>query len=573
MSQYKIQLPETQEISFEHGSRASIAYDSNGNGLTDLVLMTWEQDGPSNLFLFQQIEPGKLRKTNALEGYEADNPIIKTEDVNQDGIEDLIVMDLGDIYDGDPGFTGREPMLFIGRENQDPIKTTLLSDAYARYSEQDSWQKDKRISAKDFSLADIENDGDLDIWVESSGGMNTTHHFLINNNTHFSVDKERLPSQITGIKATDYFRYRRAHFEDLNNDGFDDLIFAQLRDDHITHIDGASIVLLNDGNGFFNTSQRLPHPDFNNGFTAANSIASEDINRDGLKDIIIAHERPGTIYNPNPETQSGDGNFFQVLVQKEDGSFIDKTELYLASQGEWSSNSSEPYTNPVASMDFFDIDKDGWQDLLINYWSNYRVKGPTVLLNQKGKHLKPASPASLQNYDGEYNFFWNKTKLKSGELQAYTQTWDQEVLWTDNFVVSTEQEANTPAAPDPVTGLINKEISEPDPIIHPTFNIKKPRSFQRKFAEKITNFNPTIDSIQIDSGDFGIDSFASFTTGKNKKIVKKKLAKQDFDLIYDRKKGGLYFNENGTDKGFGDGGIIAILKGAPDLNSDNLEFV
>ena len=311
MSQYKIQLPETQEISFEHGSRASIAYDSNGNGLTDLVLMTWEQDGPSNLFLFQQIEPGKLRKTNALEGYEADNPIIKTEDVNQDGIEDLIVMDLGDIYDGDPGFTGREPMLFIGRENQDPIKTTLLSDAYARYSEQDSWQKDKRISAKDFSLADIDNDGDLDIWVESSGGMNTTHHFLINNNTHFSVDKERLLSQITGIKATDYFRYRRAHFEDLNNDGFDDLIFAQLRDDHITHIDGASIVLLNDGNGFFNTSQRLPHPDFNNGFTAANSIASEDINRDGLKDIIIAHERPGTIYNPNPETQSGDGNFFK----------------------------------------------------------------------------------------------------------------------------------------------------------------------------------------------------------------------------------------------------------------------
>ena len=85
MSQYKIQLPETQEISFAHGSRASIAYDSNGNGLTDLVLMTWEQDGPNNLFLFQQIEPGKLRKTNALEGYEADDPIIKTEDVNFKG--------------------------------------------------------------------------------------------------------------------------------------------------------------------------------------------------------------------------------------------------------------------------------------------------------------------------------------------------------------------------------------------------------------------------------------------------------------------------------------------------------
>ena len=30
---------------------------------------------------------------------------------------------------------------------------------------------------------------------------------------------------------------------------------------------------------------------------------------------------------------------------------------------------------------------------------------------------------------------------------------------------------------------------------------------------------------------------------------------------------------NGSDKGFGDGGIIAILKGALDLNSGNLEFI
>ena len=59
---------------------------------------------------------------------------------------------------------------------------------------------------------------------------------------------------------------------------------------------------------------------------------------------------------------------------------------------------------------------------------------------------------------------------------------------------------------------------------------------------------------------------------KNKKALMK-LAKLDIDFLYDQKKGGLYFNENGSDKGFGDGGIIAILKGAPDLTSDNLEFI
>ena len=97
--------------------------------------------------------------------------------------------------------------------------------------------------------------------------------------------------------------------------------------------------------------------------------------------------------------------------------------------------------------------------------------------------------------------------------------------------------------------------------------------FKKKYSDKITNFNPSTDTLEIDTDSFGIDSSATFATGKNKKTVKKKLSKQDFDFLYDEKKGGLYFNENGADKGFGDGGIIAILKGAPDLMMDNIDFV
>ena len=103
--------------------------------------------------------------------------------------------------------------------------------------------------------------------------------------------------------------------------------------------------------------------------------------------------------------------------------------------------------------------------------------------------------------------------------------------------------------------------------------ISLPDSFKNKSADKITNFNPSTDTLEIDTDSFGVDSSATFAAGKNKKAVKKKLAKQDFDFLYDEKKGGLYFNENGADKGFGDGGIIAILKGAPDLTSGNLEFI
>ena len=103
--------------------------------------------------------------------------------------------------------------------------------------------------------------------------------------------------------------------------------------------------------------------------------------------------------------------------------------------------------------------------------------------------------------------------------------------------------------------------------------IKAPKKYKIKFIDKITNFNPSTDTLEIDTVSFGIDSSATFSAGKNKKVVKKKLAKQDFDFLYDEKKGGLYFNENGADKGFGDGGIIAILKGAPDLTLENIDFL
>ena len=102
--------------------------------------------------------------------------------------------------------------------------------------------------------------------------------------------------------------------------------------------------------------------------------------------------------------------------------------------------------------------------------------------------------------------------------------------------------------------------------------ISIPERYKKKYADKITNFNPSTDALEIDTESFGINSSATFAAGINKREVKK-LAKQDFDFLYDLKKGGLYFNENGSNKGFGDGGIIAILKGAPELTYNRFEFI
>ena len=56
-------------------------------------------------------------------------------------------------------------------------------------------------------------------------------------------------------------------------------------------------------------------------------------------------------------------------------------------------------------------------------------------------------------------------------------------------------------------------------------SLVQPNTFNKKSADKITNFNPSTDTLEIDTDSFGIDSSATFAAGKNKKEVKKKLAK------------------------------------------------
>ena len=126
---------------------------------------------------------------------------------------------------------------------------------------------------------------------------------------------------------------------------------------------------------------------------------------------------------------------------------------------------------------------------------------------------------------------------------------------------------------DLITGNSNKGKNDNEGKQFKAYTIDLPKKFSNKLADKITNFNVSTDTIKIDTDSFGIKGSGTFASGKNKRTIMRKLAKQDFDFLYDEKKGGLYFNENEANKGFGDGGIIAILKGAPDLTSGYLDFI
>jgi hypothetical protein len=99
--------------------------------------------------------------------------------------------------------------------------------------------------------------------------------------------------------------------------------------------------------------------------------------------------------------------------------------------------------------------------------------------------------------------------------------------------------------------------------------------FKKKKADKIKGFEPDYDfltftnrSIPQLTGDAPI----SFAKAKNRKRLIR-LSKKNYDFIYYEKKGRLYWDSNGTDKKWGDpneGGLIAILKGKPELNMNDI---
>ena len=98
-------------------------------------------------------------------------------------------------------------------------------------------------------------------------------------------------------------------------------------------------------------------------------------------------------------------------------------------------------------------------------------------------------------------------------------------------------------------------------VLHPLleFNAKKP--------SKVKAVDPDA-SYSVEGTDGG-----SFAIASTKKELKQ-LMKSDAEVVYDESKGKLFFNENGTAKGWGAkkvGGLIAKFKGKPELSEDNFK--
>ena len=334
-------------------------------------------------------------------------PIVVADDFNGDGRADLAVFDAGVYVDGGVGGHGNPPQLLLSGQDGRLRPSEALADAVRREHElrpDPKYSGPADLHLKSATSGDIDGDGDIDLWVESSGGSNVDSHFMVNNaDGTFTLDDARAPNALLHNPYPEYWRHVGNDLADLDNDGDLDLALGQIRDLDPTHINQFSIVLVNDGTGQYPERIELPHPAFYDGYTSVPALTHFDVNRDGLQDLLLVHERnDDTLANVIPFT----GRYIQVLVNRGGTSFGDETRTRMGDQ-----SATTPERNPdgeplhnAATPRMHDVDRDGCADLVM--WRNgyVRTESPLVYLNNGNGRFEAMSPVPFAGADRYFGF-------------------------------------------------------------------------------------------------------------------------------------------------------------------------
>jgi hypothetical protein len=330
-----------------------------------------------------------------------DAPFAVSADFNRDGKPDVAVFDAGckEVRGNIGSYLGGPPILLLSNSSGLLEVSSNLADAVLAFNndkigENPQWP----YSGSDLHIKyvvdiDIDNDGDVDIFVESTGGENVTSHFYISNGDGtFVIDhNNRLPIDAhtnTITEPTHFWRHQPSLFTDLNLDESPDLIMGQLRDPDPTHIDQSSIILFGDPQGYFSRDNRilLPLPDYNLAYTAVSSIAAGDLNGDGFDDLLLAHVRNDGVDESLPEVgASFTGRFIQVLInQGGSGEFTDETTMRM---GDQATTAAEVMFNASREMQLYDMDDDGDDDLITAVSGHISQTSPLLYLNDGTGHF------------------------------------------------------------------------------------------------------------------------------------------------------------------------------------------
>lgn len=126
----------------------------------------------------------------------ARRPIVVAADLNGDRRLDLAIFDYGVYVAGDESVgIGNPPQLYLTGEDGLLYRSEGLADAVRRHNREypnPEYSGPADLHVKAAAAGDIDNDGDVDLWVQSIGGANVSVHVMVNNGDEtFTLDVRR----------------------------------------------------------------------------------------------------------------------------------------------------------------------------------------------------------------------------------------------------------------------------------------------------------------------------------------------------------------------------------------------
>ena len=374
------------------GSTYQVIYDINGDGREDVLAFgaVYPGSGPGTA-------PFRIYLQDADGSFTADNPMadgsdlltthprnVTFADFNGDGISDIFIAAHG--YDVDP-FPGEQNRLLLGTGN---AKFTDASSSLP--------------SIDDFShgaaAADIDRDGDLDIYVANTYGQNVEPpYFLVNDGQgNFSRDSGKVPASVyNGIPNDEKFMV--ADFSDLDGDGFQDLILGGERINNRIYWGSAT--------GGFSDSNFTTLPAAASVINQYHGFIEFDFNGDGRLDLLAQGiqelSQPGRI---------------QILINDGGRGYTDQTSAYIT-------GTPEARTG-IFELRLLDINNDGALDILRSgdVLTNADFQDVLFWLNDGSNHFSSYTLAQA-GFDGEL-------------IQAAYLAANGEIRWLSSLGTSTD---------------------------------------------------------------------------------------------------------------------------------------
>jgi hypothetical protein len=199
------------------------------------------------------------------------------------------------------------------------------------------------------AVADIDGDGDLDIYMGNIGGgdPNIGPRFYMNDGTgHFTEATDRIPADISNRGPGKV--YTSCLLVDVNGDGHPDLVLGG---------DTSNELLMNDGTGHFVRDPRFVMPPrlFTGGAVTV-AIATADFNGDGKPDLLLSTTGGTHLMGDGTTTTGYAAAGLQLLLNRGDGTFTDATPTAGFS---WSANEYW-----VVWPRIVDLNGDGYPDIV-----------------------------------------------------------------------------------------------------------------------------------------------------------------------------------------------------------------